>query len=447
MAAKILPVDKVDTMQAPEERMVISAYFCGSGVELACQDAIAGKLYSSTITSSNQIAMGYTGCFFSHGFFAGMLFGAGTVENAQKVADQALILVRQGKRVTVNCYGYSRGAISALLVAKMLGHVDECLLEVNLALLDPVPGNFTTSVALDAFDVTLANQVIDLRRSRNLKHVLSFYATHHLFALTPVVPLYPSHTELQEKTLAGDHNDFEGIYLAGCGVYSYVHEFLKQHGTQFNHEPSVEDEIWRDQPGDSYAGDRSKKSTHSKQNVYIEHNGETHGLYTKKEKRHIKKSQLILKSEEDANLYLRFVGELLVEVEKHYPKTKQVEILRLIKKNADFNIPFADINQFKNSLRIVLALALQRHNTLHDLIATTDLGYKALALLRKPEYAKFAELVLGYSGPKLRYRDLRLFVLGENDEQYFISRNSERTFKFLGKPESITHQFSFAYWL
>jgi hypothetical protein len=90
--------------------------------------------------SGNEYKMGFDGCGVTNGL-SGTLFGTGLEEQCKEVVKYVHSLLKDGKKVILNCYGHSRGGIAALMLAKMLGGFAKDLVEVNLALLDPVPGN------------------------------------------------------------------------------------------------------------------------------------------------------------------------------------------------------------------------------------------------------------------------------------------------------------------
>lgn len=186
----------------------LSVFFSGTGHQIDDKTTLAGLLKNHINQSDTQKVMGFDGCAITHGMFRGGIFGAGLDEVCQKVVDEVAKEIKQGNTVTLNIYGHSRGGISALMLAKELGAVNPELLDINLALLDPVPGNLVTTSTLDPFNICLANKTMDLRDCQPLTRVLAIYPYKPLSAIQGHAPLfcqYPSHTEIEEEAVAGCH--------------------------------------------------------------------------------------------------------------------------------------------------------------------------------------------------------------------------------------------------
>jgi len=89
----------------------------------------------------------------------------------------------------------------------------------------------------------------------------------------------------------------------------------------------------------------------------------------------------------------------------------------------------------KDTLRNLLALCLQRDRNACSLFTTTTSGYKALRLLNSKPYSALAEIILYQKNEKVRYRNLRTFVLGRNDKAFFKAKHARAHYQFFSAPE------------
>ena len=206
------------------------------------------KHYHSSDIEPDKIThykMSFDGCGIEYGLL-GEIFGSGIDEQCQLVLNEIkrirekLAESGQHKRIKVNGYGHSRGGVALLKLAKMLGHLPLDIVEVNLAMLDPVPGNLIVSGEMDFLELTLANQVKDLRECHNLRRVISLYPYVPLEDYTfhgPINPLYPPGTVVEEDVLLGCHSEVENIKseFAKLAVPRF-RQFMKKCGTMFSEE-------------------------------------------------------------------------------------------------------------------------------------------------------------------------------------------------------------------
>lgn len=213
----------------------ISVYFSGTGFSISQRLFLASSLHTRTQVSESQINMGFNGCGVDYGF-NGTIFGSGLDEQCEKVITRIIQEINDGHQITLNVYGHSRRAIAALLLAKQLGHIDKEKLAINLALLDPVPGNFITTSSIDPFNISLANKTMDLSDCKPLQHVLALYPHIPLPAIACHAPLlvsYPQETEVEEEVVNGCHAQTENIYHPSSKLVTLrVEEFLVKNGTQ-----------------------------------------------------------------------------------------------------------------------------------------------------------------------------------------------------------------------
>jgi hypothetical protein len=213
----------------------ISVYFSGTGFSIDEGHFLASSLHTRTEESESQIKMGFNGCGVDYGF-NGAIFGSGLDKQCEQVIDRVAQEINAGHQITLNVYGHSRGGIAALLLAKQLGNIDKEKLAINLALLDPVPGNFITTPSIDPFEISLSNKTMDLSDCKPLRKVLALYPHIPLPAIACHAPLlvsYPLETEVEEEVVNGCHAQAEQIFRSSSKLVKLrVEEFLVKNGTQ-----------------------------------------------------------------------------------------------------------------------------------------------------------------------------------------------------------------------
>ena len=215
----------------------ISVFFSGTGFSIQSPNFLAASLYGRTQENEQHIKMGFDGCGVLYPF-RGTIFGSGLDEQSDEAIQRILNEIEAGNKVTLNVYGHSRGAIGALLLAQQLGSVDPDKLSINLALLDPVPGNLITTSTLDPLNISLANKTMDLTGCKPLKKVLALYPHVPLPATAFHAPLfitYPQGIELEEDAMAGCHAQAENLLDPASQMTKLrIEEFLAQNGTKFD---------------------------------------------------------------------------------------------------------------------------------------------------------------------------------------------------------------------
>jgi hypothetical protein len=213
----------------------VSVYFSGTGFSINDERFLASSLFAGTKESESQIKMGFNGCAVDYGF-NGAIFGSGLDEQSAQVINCVMQEIKAGHQVTLNIYGHSRGGIAALLLAKQLGNIDNKKFAMNLALLDPVPGNLITTSKIDPFRISLATKTMDLSDCKSLKKVLALYPHIPLSDIQCHAPLlisYPKESEVQEEVVGGCHAETEQIsHSSAALVRLRVEEFLVKNGTQ-----------------------------------------------------------------------------------------------------------------------------------------------------------------------------------------------------------------------
>lgn len=221
-----------------DKPFVISAYFNGTGHALEQPSWLINNVYSNTADdSSDSKKFGFSGCGIQYPVSGG-LFGAGLDKQAAVVADEVIKQIANGRKVTLNLCGHSRGSLATLLLIKQLQLIDPNLLEINLVMMDPVPGSLLTTAMLDVLGIYLANKTMDLRDCPQLKNVLALYPHEPLPAFichAPEFCLYPEHANVVEEVIPGCHSVTQNL-LGGDTDINFYHviQFLQKHGTLFS---------------------------------------------------------------------------------------------------------------------------------------------------------------------------------------------------------------------
>src|SRR5690348_2740999 len=97
-----------------KEQVVLSVYFSGTNFELS-DEYLSGLLFTNTDLSTDTEdttyeSMGFDGCGIEAGTM-GEIFGAELPGQSDVVLAKVKKYVKQGKKVVVNIYGHSRGAV------------------------------------------------------------------------------------------------------------------------------------------------------------------------------------------------------------------------------------------------------------------------------------------------------------------------------------------------
>lgn len=227
-------------------KKTISVFFSGTGFSITNTNFLAASLYSKVEENEQQIKIGFDGCGEVNPFL-GTIFGHGLDAQCDEVIQRVTKEIADGHKITLNIYGHSRGGIGALMLAQQLSAVDPDKLSINMALLDPVPGNLITTSTIDPLHISLANKTMDLTACKPLKRVLALYPHIPLpdYAFhAPLFASYPKGIELEEDATAGCHAEAEQISSkAGSIVETRVEEFFAKNGTQFTSETDYMDSV------------------------------------------------------------------------------------------------------------------------------------------------------------------------------------------------------------
>lgn len=472
------------------DNITLSVYFSGTSHEINDRSMLASVLHTATETDEQNLKMGFNGCGIDYGL-SGVLFGSGLEEQCKAVVDNIIQLLKAGKRVKLNAYGHSRGGIACLLLAKMLGKFDRDLVEVNLALMDPVPGNLVATSTIDFTHRTLARKAMDVSECRNLNQVLTIYPNtplHDLDAHAPLIPQYPTNCQVTEEIIPGCHAGAQLVYQNGDDkifgrneesniTFNLISRFLVKLGTKFNFlksTPSVDQEKEMDShllnAYDKSLATQQKtafsRACHAKSSVAIKTNWpatylsplhkklkQQEGNVTidtepndsqknqeyayffsssnfRKTKNPLSKEEPSSKLEDQIALFADFLNEIYSSGMSS--KSKNSSKGFLIKECADkIQTEFLIQNEalLKDVMRNAFALCLQRDRNTYSPFSTTQSGHAAVKLLNSNKYQPLTKMVLNTNDKKVRYRDLRTFILGRNDKAYFNAKKSKSMYQ------------------
>jgi hypothetical protein len=190
----------------------ITVFFNGTGHAKDNPSFLANWLYALRQENESQLFMNFDGIGVVNPLM-GTIFGTGMDKQCQEVIEKVRECVEAGDEVVLNVYGHSRGGISALMLAKQLSNINPSQLSIHLALHDPVPGNLLITPYFDAWEISLANKMMDLSMCKPLKKVLALYPHLPLMFHAPLFPNYPEHCLVDEIILPGCHAgaQYQGI--------------------------------------------------------------------------------------------------------------------------------------------------------------------------------------------------------------------------------------------
>ena len=453
--------------------ILFTIYFNGTSFEMIDKRNLAGFLFHHTKMDTSNLTLGFNGCAVENGLFRGGIFGKGTQSQAKMAANIILEKIHHGHKVKVNCYGHSRGAISALFLAKMLGDFAKDQLEMNLVLLDAVPGNYVWTAKLDATQATLTNQTLDLSQCKNLNHVLTLYPALPLPAIAchaPLIPIFPSFTKVESEPTPGLHSATQylnpstnQITLSPEAYIAFIRvkNFFLEHGTQFispfGHY-RVDGDTFMDDEGLAVCYKKcldklthpSTRECHSKDPINITihphaaYFNAAHRDLIAPQSQHTIAANLSQQPQqktftydytqpEFSNLLQTFIDYLIANLSKKSRDTEKLTILTTFK-NQLKAAPVASFKQAACALRNILALALQQQE--QHFFETTHSAQAAKTLLKQEAYLPLKRLILGTGDKVLCYRDLRAFVIGYNVPDYFAPARKQRLFELLSAPNA-----------
>jgi hypothetical protein len=227
-----------------------------NGLNIGGITSLANLLQVLTLQNEQQSSICLNGCGVnnSHPLDLGGLFTFHLGRQVNQVVTMVQEKLRSDEKLTLNLYGFSRGGAAVFWICKKLADVPAEKLEINVASLEPVPGNFIWASNLGkklGINLTLTNIIADLRDCKNIKNALVLFTNQYMLPImghAPVLPLLPSSTNKRVDVVPGCHKGAELFYMNSNGRYAayknsditfhYVTRHLKAWGTEF-HEKHV----------------------------------------------------------------------------------------------------------------------------------------------------------------------------------------------------------------
>jgi len=444
----------------PSTPIVLSVYFSGNNGSLTKENSLTSFLWQADtgfnlhhdnnsqtfdLNEHQEYKIGFNGCETDYGIL-GSIFGMG-IDTQINIAFSKVKLLRSNfpsrRIVKVIIYGFSRGGVAALLFAKKLGHYPADLVEVNLALADPVPGNLIISAELDILRLTLAKQALDMTMCHNLARVFSLYTYTPLpdyYFHAPIRPLYPARTLVDEDFTYGEHTFIESKgKLHSLIVQPRFIQFLNECGTRFSRDflktairSPAEFEKTYDQLITEYKHLPKEKQTSTRYCHAVSENAYTIYFHPKKyfnrhhraikEDKITEESRISIQKIKPEIKHLQKLKNLSRDIYKNMSlismRGQKGKLIRELSNQLDEIIKHGEgdkkrINQFTiQYLRLLVNIVLQRDRFCLSFFGSTRSGNHLKKLLLKPEYRDFANMMLGtiYRAPK--YDDLISFAGG-----------------------------------
>lgn len=244
--------------------LLLTVFFDGTDGLIDNKDSLTSLLFNKTLADDKQsFKLGFNGCGAlnqpSRSYDFGGLFTYGLATQVNIVASKARELLDSADEVnlTVNTYGFSRGGAATFLLANTLKSLTlstKQQLTINIAALEPVPGNLPSLVKLDIVNHCLANQVGDISNCP-VKNMLVLYTNKLLpsynylskvvaDAHAPILPSYPTDCQVEIDVMQGCHKTAQFLLIAVDAIkfqsanalltFFRIKQFFEQHGTQFD---------------------------------------------------------------------------------------------------------------------------------------------------------------------------------------------------------------------
>lgn len=267
-----------DKKEANEKPFVLSVFIAGTGAKIKSHTesvwlgpqyyynpGLAASLHQLTDVDENHESIALDGVYpradfsrkaeFNRKYILGYAFGSGLTMRVGAVVEKVRhLLAAKNQKIVLNCYGHSRGAIAAILIAKELKDVDNDKLEINLALMDPVPGNYSLTYQMDFLGISFASLIEDASDCPHIKKVLSLYPYEPLGkgivekAYVPSIPVFNTQNcEVEEDVILSNHMLAQGCRIAKnneCTTIGLTHNsfptfcriktFMEGCGTRFD---------------------------------------------------------------------------------------------------------------------------------------------------------------------------------------------------------------------
>jgi len=363
--------------------------------------------------------------------------------------------------------------MAALMLIKQLGGFDRSILEINLAMLDPVPGNLVVTSQVDFMKICLANQTIDLSECHNLTRVLTLYPNIPLPDIAvhaPLLPKYPEKCDVDEDIIPGCHAETQYVMEYANRLqlpdrsfitYMRIMDFMLACGTQYKMpelkisqlsdmgQSKTEALIKCYQREMGRVAENMSRACHSINGTQIitdvsgkpaylnQHHKKIAGSgesdATKTNDCVFRFSSVVPRRTQDNDdclseaiyiLFRKFVLNVKNVITTAGMHSHKSEIIVSIMAELDGRKNFTDADEFKNALRNVIAITLVKDRSLSGFFTYSATANEVLTMLRKREFKALANMVMGSCSGMIRASDLCMFVTGSTDDKVFEAGNA-----------------------
>jgi hypothetical protein len=239
---------------------IISVYFNGTDdtnriPEQGMRISLATKLARMTIKSDGNESICVNGCGMDNKDIRdlGMIFSYHLANQVSAIARKVEDRIKTGnEKIILNVYGFSRGGAAAFLLCQKLKHISAEYLTINVAAVEPVPGNMITGVYGDVLlgtNCTLSAAVADLTECKNIGNMLILLTNEPLpdmLCHAPILPALPDSCQAEIDVTPGCHKGAVAFRHLGDSigalndesavVFHRVIEFMKKCGTSFDYQ-------------------------------------------------------------------------------------------------------------------------------------------------------------------------------------------------------------------
>lgn len=236
--------------------MITTFHIFINGTSVRYNGGLAYRLSKSTQQDAHNKVVYIPACDFNnpHKKDLGKIFTWNLADQIDSLVKETILpAVEKHKnpqdKVRVKVYGLSRGGIGGFLLCTKVKHIPHDKLEIYMATIDPVPGNFKCTSWIDrllGLDYTLTNQTSDLSDCQNLKRLLIILANKpYKPAYASLFPILPSQCVFKLEIFSGLHGELEKNpviesqiknFLNSCGEYTVtpqeVSMFLEAYQTE-----------------------------------------------------------------------------------------------------------------------------------------------------------------------------------------------------------------------
>lgn len=244
--------------------LLLNVFFEGTDGHLDSKDSLTSLLFSKALADNkHSFKIGFNGCGTdneqsrTYDFGGIFSYGLATQVNLVVARIRELLNSTEDAHLTVNTYGFSRGGAATFLLANKMQSLPleiQKRVTINIATLEPVPGNLPATVALDIIGHSLTSQVGDISTCP-VKNLLVLY-TNKLFptfdslskivadAHAPILPSYPLNCQVEIDVMQGCHKTAQFLLTSTNAIkfqsanalltFFRVKQFFEQLGTQFD---------------------------------------------------------------------------------------------------------------------------------------------------------------------------------------------------------------------